>query len=259
MRGCRIMRANVLAADEPKPNYLVLPASGGWRGWAYKSENSVGGDVDCYRGEQEVKYWGYCMHVHSINLAKILAISMFPFLHAPSSPSALSTRPCLLELCAQRCCSIFFILVSTSKPYLIPPSHCLLHPSPHYPCHHHFFSSYPYSRWPPSWNPFLFQCPALSSPIQNPQPAHPLPTPSLVPPLPLSLHISHPSFFPSLLASHLLFMFYPPLPAPSLPLPPTLNPRLPTYHSPPPISHQPLPSQTSHHPKSYSPAPHPVR
>lgn len=150
MRGCRIMRANVLAADEPKPNYLVLPASGGWRGWAYKSENSVGGDVDCYRGEQEVKYWGYCMHVHSINLAKILAISMFPFLHAPSSPSALSTRPCLLELCAQRCCSIFFILVSTSKPYLIPPSHCLLHPSPHYPCHHHFFSSYPYSLWPPS-------------------------------------------------------------------------------------------------------------
>jgi len=70
MRGCRIMRANVLAADEPKPNYLVLPASGGWRGWAYKSENSVGGDVDCYRGEQEVKYWGYCMHVHSIKPSK---------------------------------------------------------------------------------------------------------------------------------------------------------------------------------------------
>jgi len=147
-------------------------------------------DVDCYRGEREVKLWllHACSHHQPSRNPCHLDFPFFTLLQI-----ALHDLPVMT---ADTTCSASllypFAQVSTYKAYSIPPSTHLIHPSPQYP-HHYLFSPLLYSAWAPPSEPSLLHQPlprprhlALFPPITTSNSSHRLTTLPYV----FSLHLS---------------------------------------------------------------------
>lgn len=96
MRGSRQERANVLAADEPQPNYLVLPASEGAEKLGLQAGGNVVGEGDCYHGAQLLKVWllqACTHHQPTENVCHLEFPSISISLHDPAIMSTHTIRP----------------------------------------------------------------------------------------------------------------------------------------------------------------------
>lgn len=115
IRDGRRTRANDPATDEPQPNHLVLPASKRVRKLRLQVGDSVVRDGECYQGEEFLKPG--LLHVHIINLAKMLAISSLHPFRSPAIISAHTIRSISLLLLS--------IQIFSSNPFPTPSSSSL--------------------------------------------------------------------------------------------------------------------------------------
>lgn len=142
----RSTRANMLVADEPQPNHLILSAF--FR--VGKSEDPVADDVDCYYGEPEVNPWllHACSHHQPSKHPCHLECFFFTVLQEPlydllvisahTTRSALSLCPFHSGPYLPTISHSQYFIVSIMLPPVIPsPSLLLSAPSPHHKTHFH--------------------------------------------------------------------------------------------------------------------------